>query len=358
MPGHHSLVGQLNGFNSIPQREYGNSYIASLTVNAALARIIKHLFQNASQANMSEIDALETANKNLYAGRFNEVLIMRSIDYGRLVADAVFNWSISDGGDGGYLRNFPADYVPEAGIGKWTPTPPLFQSAMLPWWGNNRTMVPANAAGPIDPPGPPEFDTSPGSPFYAAANEVYNTGVHLTMEQNTIAMYWNDGGGSFFPPGHNVAITLQMIRNRHLNLSQAATLLAKVGIAQNDAAIVCWRSKYRWNLLRPETFIRTYIDASWVTLIPTPPFPTYTSGHSTFSAAGATILTTELGNVSFTDSSKISYGFSPRSFSNFYEYAQEAAVSRLYGGIHYRFDNKNGFTCGQRIAMNVEQLNW
>jgi membrane-associated phospholipid phosphatase len=113
------------------------------------------------------------------------------------------------------------------------------------------------------------------------------------------------------------------------------------------------------NLLRPETFIRTYIDASWATLIPTPPFPTYTSGHSTFSGAAAAILSAEIGDqISFTDSTKIAYGFSPRSFSSFDAYAKEAAVSRLYGGIHYNFDNDNGFICGQQIALHVEQLMW
>ena len=357
-PAYHSLAGQLNGLNSIPQRQYGNSYIAPLTANAALARIIKHLFQNASPGNMNEIDALEAANQKLYSGRFNEVLISRSVDYGRQVAEAVFNWSVTDGGDQGYLRNFPADFVPVVGIDKWIPTPPLFQPAMLPSWGKNRTMVAANGAGTIDPPAPPVFSMTAGSAFYVAAFEVYNAGVNLSPEQHDIAMYWNDGSGSFFPPGHNVAIALQMIRSRQLNLDQAAALLAKVGIAQNDAAIVCWRAKFVHNVLRPETFIRNYIDPSWGTLIPTPPFPSYTSGHSTFSGAGATILTAELGDVSFTDSTKIPYGFSPRSFSNFYDYAQEAAVSRLYGGIHYRFDNENGFTCGQHIAMNVEHLNW
>lgn len=356
--GYRSLAGQLTGLNYIPQRQYGNSYIGALTANASLARMIKHLFQNASPSNMNKIDALEAANKKLYSARFNEVLINRSIDYGVKVADAVFNWSLSDGGDQGFLHNFPADFVPEAGVDKWIPTPPLFQPAMLPYWGNNRTMVPANAAGPIDPPPPPVFSMTSGSAFFAAAFEVYDAGIHLSPEQHEIAMYWNDGSGSFFPPGHNVAIALQMIRNRKLSLHQAAMLLAKVGIAQNDAAIVCWRAKFIKNVLRPETFIRNYIDPGWTTLIPTPPFPSYTSGHSTFSGAGATILTAELGNVSFTDSSKIQYGFRARSFSNFYEYAQEAAVSRLYGGIHYRFDNESGYTCGQHIAMNIEHLHW
>ncbi len=359
MPNHHSLVGQLNGLTSIPQRMYGNSYVAPITANAALARIIKDLFQNASAANLNRIDSLESANNNLYAKHFSGEIMTRSRDYGRAVADAVFNWSITDGGNEAYLNNFPANYIPPLGVDKWIPTPPLYQPAMLPYWGNNRPMIAANSAGTVDPPIPPAFSTSPGSPFYNAAYEVYNTGLHLTPEQNTIALYWNDGSGSFFPPGHNTAITLQMIRNHNLNLNQAATLLAKVGIALNDAAIVCWRAKYISNLLRPVTFIQTYIDPSWASLIGTPPFPTYTSGHSTFSGAAAAILTANLGNqISFIDSTKIAYGFSPRSFNNFIEYAQEAAISRLYGGIHYAFDNENGFNCGQLIALNVEYLNW
>ncbi len=283
----------------------------------------------------------------------------RSSNYGRAVADAVFNWSLTDGGNQAYLNNFPVDYIPPVGLDKWIPTPPLYQPAMLPYWGNNRPMVSANNAGPVDPPTPPAFSVSPGSPFYNAAYEVYNTGSHLSAEQNLIALYWADGGGTFTPPGHNLAITLQKIRNYHLNLSEAAILLAKVGIEENDAAVVCWRTKFKTNLLRPVTFIKSYIDAAWMPLIPTPPFPTYTSGHSTFSGAAATILSAEIGDqISFTDSTKISYGFSPRSFNNFNEAAQEAAISRLYGGIHYRFDNENGLHCGQLIAMNVERLNW
>lgn len=359
MPRHHSLVAQLNELTSIPQPMFGHSYFAPVTANAALARIIKDFFQNASAGNMNRIDSLESANENLYSGKISQHIITRSRNYGYAVADAVFKWSITDGGHEAYLRNFPSDYTPPVGVDKWRPTPPLYQPAMLPYWGNNRPMLSANRAGLVNPPTPPAFSTSPRSSFYKAAYEVYNTGVNLSPEQKTIALYWNRGATTFTPPGHNIAITLQMIRRNHLSLNEAAMLLAKVGIAVNDAGIVCWRAKYTWNLMRPVSFIRTYIDSSWMPLIGTPPFPSYTSGHSTFSAATAAILTAEIGvQISFTDSSSIAYGFSPRSFISFNEYAQEAAISRLYGGIHYRFDNENGFSCGKQIAMNVENLNW
>ncbi len=359
MPNHNSLVGQLDGLNEIPERKYGNSYHAPIMVNAAMARIIKKQFQNASTANLSKIDALESANYNLYTRRVSKQISDRSIDHGRAVAEAVFNWSQSNGGDQIYLYNFPTDYIPPKGIDQWLPTPPLFQPAMLPYWGNNRTMVPTNTAGPVYPPNPMEFSSAVGSPFYNSAYEVYETGLNLSTEQNEIAEYWDDGAGTFTPPGHNMAIALQMIRNRKFNLYQAAVLLAKLGIAENDAGIVCWRAKYNANLLRPVTYIQSYIDPTWTSLLRTPPFPSYTSGHATFSAAAAAVLSAEFGNdVYFTDSTKIAFGYSPRSFNNFTAYAEEAKDSRFFGGIHYSFDNEFGFECGVRIASNVEQLNW
>jgi membrane-associated phospholipid phosphatase len=358
-PGHHSLAGQLNGLTAVPERDHGNSYAPPVIANAALARMVRNLFANASSANLARIDSLEAANHAMYASQFNVHIVNRSRDYGRAVADAIFNWSATDGGYQAYLNLFPTTYIPPTGDAFWIATPPAFQSALLPYWGNNRPFLTANAAGPIDPPAHPVFSTDVNSSFYSYANQVYTTVNNLTTEQQTIANYWADGGGTFSPPGHNVAIVLQMIRNTNMDLASAAILLAKTGIAENDAGIVCWRAKFSTNLLRPVTYIRNYIDANWLPFIATPPFPTYTSGHSTFSGAAAKILTMELGeNFSFTDSTKIPYGFAPRSFSSFQAAAQEAALSRLYGGIHYAFDNENGFHCGELVALNIENLNW
>jgi membrane-associated phospholipid phosphatase len=359
MQHNHSLVGQLSGLNFIPERINGNSYEATVTANAALARIVRMMFANASALNMSKIDALETTNQQSYVKKTSQEIFQRSQDFGRAVADAVYDWSRTDGGDQAYLRNFPSDYIPPTGPDKWIPTPPPHLSAMLPYWGNNRTMVAANDPGPVDPPSPPEFSITLGSTFYDAAYEVYNSVLNLSAEQSTIALYWADAGNTFTPPGHNVAIALQIIRNNSLNLYDAALLLARVGIGLNDAGIVCWRAKYIYNLIRPVTYIQEYIDPTWITFIVTPPFPSYTSGHSTFSSVVASILSNDIGSqVSFMDSSKIPYGFSPRSFINFNAYAAEAALSRKYGGIHYSFDNNNGVTCGQLVAANVEALNW
>ncbi len=354
-----TMAGQLNGLNGLPKRERFRIYSSTLSANAAMARIIKKLFGNASPAGVASIDSLESSNFNLYSTPFPPEIVNRSRDFGYAIADAIFIWSSTDGGHQAYLNNFPPEYIPPVGSGLWVPTPPLFQPAMLPNWGNNRVMVRANGPGPIDPTAHLEFSIAAGSSFYEAANLVYKTVNNLTAEQKEIANFWADGGGTFSPPGHNISIAAQLIRNKKLNLGQAAALLAKVGIALNDAAVVCWRAKFKQNLMRPVTYIRNYIDPNWSSFIGTPPFPAYTSGHSTFSGATARILSLRFGNhFAFTDSTKLPYGFSTRSFSSFNQAAQEAAISRLYGGIHYEFDNEEGLRCGILIADNVARLRW
>jgi membrane-associated phospholipid phosphatase len=357
--GHRSLAGQLAGLSSLPKRQVGKHYIPPVEANAAMSKIMKSLFANATAANLYTIDSLELALQNQLAPQFDPADFARSIAFGHDMADAVFNYSMSDGGHQAYLALFPASYVPPTGADKWVPTPPLYQPAMLPYWGNNRAFIPANNLASINPPLPPAFGTTAGTPMYDAAMVVYNSGINLTQAQKDIANFWADGGGTFTPPGHNVAIAKQLIRQYDLNIGEASIVLAKVGIALNDAGVVCWRAKFSSNLLRPISYIRTYIDPAWSSFIGTPPFPSYTSGHSTFSSSTASVLADKFGsNVSFTDSTKMAYGMAPRTYSSFAAAAQEAAVSRLYGGIHYEFDNVNGYNCGELVANNVLALRW
>lgn len=355
---YNTLSGQLNGLQSLPVRQHG-IYAHPVSANAALAKIIKLLVGNLSPALIASVDSLEQLNFQYYSGIFNTNIMTRSSNFGYDIADAVYNWSVSDGGHQAYLNIFPPGYIPPAGNGLWVPTPSLYQNAMLPYWGSNRTFVPANGPGAVDPGAPPQFSTTPGSDFYNYAYQVYTTGNNLTQAQRDIADFWADGGGTFTPPGHDISIVLQIIRNRHLRLGDAAALIAKAGIALNDAAIVCWRAKFNFNLLRPVTYIQAYVDASWTPYISTPPFPSYTSGHSTFTSATCKLLSMRFGSqYSFNDSTKVMYGYPVRSFNGFDAAAREASASRMYGGIHYEFDNEEGYQCGKVIALNVSQLNW
>ena len=239
----------------------------------------------------------------------------------------------------------------------WEPTPPGFTpNPLQPCWGQLRPMVLASGTE-CAPPGHPEFSTDSGSAFYAAALEVYHTGLNLTAEQQTIANYWADGAGATgTPPGHWIAIVGQIARNDGLSLTAAAEVYATVGIAVADAFIACWQAKYLTNLQRPVTYIQANIDGTWLPYIVTPSFPTYPSGHSTQSGAAA-VLTDLLGAKPFTDTTHTDHHLIPpqdaRSFSSFDEAAAEAAVSRLYGGIHFSFDNHDGLSARRCVGQAI-----
>ncbi len=215
------------------------------------------------------------------------------------------------------------------------------------------------SAGSSDPGPPPAFSTDPASALYVEANEVYQTVNGLTAEQLEIALFWSDDPGTTAtPPGHSASILTQTLRSQNSSLATAAVGYARLGLAVCDAFIECWDTKFQYNLLRPISYIRQYIDQGWGNPLPltTPPFPEYTSGHSVQSAAAATVLTATFGSIAFTDHTHDARGLPPRSFSSFEAAAQEAAISRLYGGIHYRAAIERGLQQGRRIGAAVAAL--
>jgi membrane-associated phospholipid phosphatase len=252
-------------------------------------------------------------------------------------------------------------YVPAQVPGAWKPTPPAFNpNPLQPCWGQLRPMVItslASCAAPVHP----AFDADPSSEFFAAAKEVYDVVNNLTDEQKTIATYWADNAAATgTPAGHWIAIIGQFARNDPLSLADAAEAYARVGIAVHDAFIQCWNDKYQYNLQRPVTFIRDHIDPNWLSFIVTPPFPSYTSGHSTQSGAVAFVMTDQFGTRTFRDTTHIDHHLTPpqdpRIFNSIDDAATEAAISRLYGGIHYGFDNANGFSSGQCIGQTITDM--
>ncbi|ASZ11908.1 vanadium-dependent haloperoxidase [Chitinophaga pendula] len=354
--GYPSLNGQLNGLSQLPRPDRFKRYKWSIAANSALAAITKNLYPNASPANVTAINQLETDNLAALSNNCDSAEVSRSVNFGKQIAAAILQWSNTDGGKDGYANNFPTDYIPPVGPGLWVPTPPQFQRALLPYWGNNRPLVrPATPDVPNIPHPPYATDTT--SAFYKAAWLVYHKGITLTPEERTIALYWADGGGTFTPPGHLIAIAVQLAGEQQLSLARTARLLAQVGISLNDAGILCWKYKYKYNLVRPVTYIKNQIDSAWNPLINTPPFPSYTSGHATFTSAAGNVLAGNFGNnFTFSDKQKIPDGFSARSFNTFSAMIDEAAISRVYGGIHYEYDSEAGKTTGKQIANRVLSL--
>jgi hypothetical protein len=214
------------------------------------------------------------------------------------------------------------------------------------------------------PPAPPLYSEAPTSEFFRDAQEVYDTGTTLTPEQQTIAQYWADGPGmTGTPAGHWIAIVGQVVTAHRLSLMAAAEAYARVGIAIADAFIASWHTKYVYNLVRPVTYIRDVIDPAWAPFLVTPPFPEYTSGHSVQSGAAATVLTDLFGEVAFTDTTHADHGLepalAPRTFPSFQAAAAEAAISRLYGGIHFRPAIERGLEQGACVGQKVlEQVHF
>jgi hypothetical protein len=347
MPTHRSLAGQLTDLAWTPGGAVERGQWP-LVANAALAEITRRLFPTASATELAAVNALEASLAESLGVDVPALWRRTARLRGYAVAAVVFEWSKGDGGHEAYL-NPPSGYTPPTGPGLWVPTPPAYLPPLLPYWGRNRTMVPGLVSRTLADP-PPSYSLDPTSAFYAAAAEVYVTGRNLTDEQRAIALFWADGAGTPTPAGHWVSILSQYLTATGAPLDVAAEAYARLGVAVNDAFIACWNTKYTYNVLRPVTYIQAHIDPTWSPLLVTPPFPEYTSGHSVQSASSARVLTEQFGTVAFTDST--------RSFASFEAAAQEAAISRLYGGIHYRFGIENGVDQGREIGDEINALQW
>jgi len=356
MPDHRSLAGEFNELSDLPRAGKNSVYHWPVVANSSLAAILRSLFPTAPAAGRAAIDSMEARFAAQFRPGLPQGVYRRSVDRGQQVAAAVFEWSKSDGGHEGYLRNFPPDYLPPAGPGLWVPTPPGFLPALQPFWGSCRTFAIASQAA--CPPGDhTPYSQEPSSRFHAEAVEVYETVGDLTPEQRDIALFWSDDPGTTpTPPGHSISILTQVLRQQGSSLPMAAEAYAKVGVAVADAFICCWHVKYRYNLLRPVTYVRERIDPSWLPLLTTPPFPEYTSGHSVQTAASAQVLTDLFGEMAFTDHTHDDRGLAPRSFGSFLEAAEEAAISRLYGGIHFRPAIELGLDQGRCIGERASTL--
>jgi len=238
--------------------------------------------------------------------------------------------------------------------------------AVEPHWNKMRPFA-IDSAGQFKPQSPTQFSIDKNSDFYKEALQVHEVGVNLTEEQRQIASFWdcnpfvmNVKGHVMFatkkisPGGHWMNITNVACVMKEADFVQSAEAYARVSIALVDGFISCWDEKYRSKLVRPETFINQFIDENWVPLLQTPPFPEYTSGHSVISAAAASTLTDLFGdNFAFTDSTEIEFGLTARKFESFVDASKEAAVSRMYGGIHYRPACDNGLVQGKALGAFI-----
>lgn len=257
-------------------------------------------------------------------------------------------------------------YTPLKEEGRWFPTPPSYMEAVEPHWKTVRPLV-IDSCNQFAPQPPTAFSKEPDSDFYKLAKEVYDLSKRATPEQLEIAAFWDCnpfavatsghlslGFKKISPGGHWMNIAGIAAQKASLDFEETILLQTSVAIALMDAFISCWDEKYRSSRIRPETFINKYIDVQWQPLLQTPPFPEYPSGHSVVSAASAEVLTYLLGDdFAYTDDSEVMFELAPRKFSSFRQAAEEAAISRLYGGIHFRDAITQGMVEGKAVGETV-----
>ncbi|WKN32882.1 vanadium-dependent haloperoxidase [Porifericola rhodea] len=357
-PEYQSLEGQLNGLENVPQPEEGKEY------NFSLAGI--HAFTSVGKNLIFSEEKMEEYQTQLYAKYENALsseVYENSIAYGQQVADHIMAWADKDNYK--QTRTYPKFTVKDE-PGRWQPTPPDYMDGIEPHWSSIRAFV-IDSAQQFKPAPPTPFSLEEGSQFYKEMMEVYNTGVNLTAEQEEIAKFWDCNpyvshhqGHVMFatkkitPGGHWIGITAIASRKSGADLMQATEAYALTSVALADGFISCWDEKYRSSLIRPETVINQHVDPDWVPLLQTPPFPEYTSGHSVISASAATTLTHLFGdNFQFHDTTEVAYGLPARDFESFKHASEEAAISRLYGGIHYMPACEVGVKQGRKVGTYV-----
>ncbi len=358
-----TLAGQLHGFTPVPAIDTTKS------INFEVAALVAYL-EVGKELVFSE-DKVESYRDSLYGSweKINQEHFNDSKNYGLLVAKHIKDWLATD--NYAQTRTMPKFSVNTEDPARWQPTPPDYMDGIEPHWREIRTSI-IDSASQFTPSKHPDFSLEKDTPFYKELTETYEVGLEIKKEGETsekleIAQFWDCNPYVSTHKGHLMFATKKItpgahwigickIASKKTEADFAKTIYAytKTSIAIADAFISCWDEKYRSNLIRPETLINQHIDENWEPVLQTPPFPEYTSGHSVVSGAASTVLTEIFGdNFAFNDDTELKYGLPIRSFTSFNQAADEAAISRLYGGIHYRAAIDLGLDQGRELGKFV-----
>lgn len=349
----------------VPKDTVGLNYeLAALIAHMDLSRQLIFSEEKMTKYRDSLYSQWETQNKAEFES---------AKQYGLAVSEHIVSWMDKDNYK--QTRTMPKFSVDTDDPSRWQPTPPAYMDGIEPHWNKIRPFV-IDSADQFTPTPPPPFSMEEGSDFYKEVREVYDISNEITAkgdesEEVAIAQFWDCNpyvsvtrGHLMFatkkitPGAHWIGIAKIASRKSQADVAKTVYAYTKTSIAIADAFISCWDEKYRSNLIRPETLINEHIDDSWEPVLQTPPFPEYTSGHSVVSGAAAEALTSIFGdNFAFDDDTEIPYGLPVRSFTSFRQAANEAAISRMYGGIHYRAAVDVGVKQGRDLGkFVVEQL--
>ncbi len=358
-----SLEGQLTELTAIPKPDATNQ------INHQVAAVIAHI--DVSRRLIFSEEKLTPFRDSLYTdwSSKNKKVFEASKAYGLQVAAHIVKWMNDD--HYYQTRTMSKFTVNTDDISRWQPTPPAYMAGIEPHWNKIRPFV-IKTANQFKPEPPPAFSLEKNSIFYKELKEVYDISNEITKkgdasEEIAIAQFWDCNpyvsvtrGHLMFatkkitPGAHWIGIAKIAAKKTNSDLDNTVLAYTKTSIAIADAFISCWDEKYRSNLIRPETLINEHIDENWKPVLQTPPFPEYTSGHSVVSGAAALTLTSIFGDdFTFDDDTEIPFGLPVRSFTSFNKAAEEAAISRMYGGIHYRKAVDIGLQQGRNLGQFV-----
>ena len=355
-----SMHGLLNAYPNIQKTDSINGYAVRLSALLAMMETAKKM-----QPSGKWLDQYEQRFTDSCADiGYSQTVIEQSKKYAAYISKQILAYAKADGYN--KISNYPR-YTPEEKEGCWYPTPPGYLPAVEPYFKTVRPFL-LDSCAQFKPVPPVAFSKEKSSAFYQLMQLNYEAGgTKLSPENRAIAAFWDcnpfavqDGGHLMMglkkisPGAHWVGITGIACAKAGKGFSQTMAIYTTIAITLTDAFICCWDEKYRSNRIRPETAIRKYIDPTWKPVLQTPPFPEYLSGHSVVSGASATVLSHYFGEAfSYTDSVEVSYGLPPRSFNSFQQAAEEAAISRLYGGIHFKDAIDNGLVQGRKVGQLV-----
>ncbi len=356
-PASRTLSGQLQLFQRKTWKDKNTKYYWPEVVNSCLKELSLYYYDNMPPANEQQTNALYNELRKEYRKNSGRKQLARSALYGEALALEIEKWSEIDNGHQGYNRNFPESYSPANCVGCWQKTVPGYLSALQPYWGKNRLMLPTSAAISKDIPFT-EFSSDSGSSFYLEAKQLVELYKHISPEQIVIAKYWDDSPGySGTPAGHLYTLAMQLAITQNLPLERMLELYVLLGISMNEANIESWKLKYEYNLIRPVSYIQRYITPSFNTVLSTPPFPEFPSGHSYQSGAASQIFIHIFGDeMPFTDSvnlNRTDINGTPRKFQNFSSMAEEISISRYYGGIHFLNTLQVSLAYGRKMGNHI-----
>ena len=352
-----SLAGQIKHMPQGPKPESGKVYCFPMVSTLTFLKIGKTLIFSEDSLQVQIQKTIDTYRKT---GMPDDVFD-RSMAFADSMTQYIMKWSSTDNYK--QSRSFPK-YSLQKDPATWKPTPPGYMDGVEPSWRLIRTLV-MDSASQFKPAPPTAYNMSDkNSQYYKEVFQTYEAVKNGTAEHKAIANYWDcnpyklnvtghvmHATKKISPGGHWVNISGEACIKSKADFTKSTSVYALLSIGLFESFISCWDEKYRSNAVRPETVINEFIDAEWLPLLQTPPFPEYTSGHSVASAAASYILTNEIGdNFSFVDSTEVEFGLDPRSFTSFQQAADEASLSRLYGGIHFMPSIKNGLSQGKNIG--------